>query len=89
MESYTITYSNYFKIDNLLFAFKKKLLFDVTETPIYKPILENNGSKGWWINRKWYSISKIALLIKKEPIIIDVSNLQWCQQIELEECFNL
>jgi hypothetical protein len=89
MESYTIQYSNYFKVDTLTFAFKKKLLFDVTNTPVYKPILENNGSKGWWINRKWYSISKIALLIKKEPIVIDVSNLQWFQQIELEECFNL
>jgi hypothetical protein len=88
-QPYTITYSNHFKVDDLTFAFRKKLLFDITNTPVYKPILENNGSKGWWINRKWISMKKTIEILKKEPITVDVSDLQWYEQINLEECFNL
>jgi hypothetical protein len=88
-EPYTITYSNHFKVDNKTFAFRKKLLFDVTETPSYKPMLNNNGSIGVWINRKWISISVMKKLIINEPITVDISHLQMYQQCHLEECFNL
>jgi len=30
---YTITYSNHFAIENRTFAFRKKMLFDITDTP--------------------------------------------------------
>ncbi len=89
IEPYKITYNYHFKVGNKTFAFRKGNLFDVTDIPSFKPILENNGSKGWWIDRVWYSFSKVEPLVVKEPLIIDVSNLQWYQQCRLDECFNL
>lgn len=87
--TYFLTYSNYFKIDKKTFAFRKQILFDITTTPIKLELQENSGSKGYWINRSWFSLSKIKEMIIKEEIIIDVSNLQWNQQIQLDEVFNL
>ena len=88
-EPYTITYSNHFKVGNKTFVFRKKELFNVTGIPFHLPLKDNNGSKGYWIDRKWYSFSKIKELIINKPINIDVSNLQWYQQCHLEEVFNL
>jgi len=88
-QPYTITYSNHFKVDNKTFAFRKKLLFDITETPVHKPLLNNNGSIGVWINRKWVSISAMKQLIINQPISVDITHLQMYQQCHLEECFNL
>lgn len=86
---FTIVYSNYFKVDNETFAFRKKMLFKITDTPKYLPIQNNGGSIGYWINRKWHSLTKIKSLIINQPIEIDISNLQWFRQVELKECFNL
>lgn len=86
---YTITYSNYFKVGDKTFAFRKKELFDVSKMPKHMPIKSNNGSNGYWINREWYSLTKIKQLIINQPIKIDVSNLAWYTQIELDEVFNL
>lgn len=88
-EPYTITYTNYFIIEDKTFAFRKKHLFDITSTPFYKPLLNNNGSIGMWVNRKWISLESMQKLIKKEEITKDISNLQMYQQCHLEECFNL
>jgi hypothetical protein len=87
--SYFITYSNYFKVDNKTFSFRKMVLFDVTGTPTKLDLKDNAGSKGYWINRNWYSLSKIKNLIKKEEIKVDVSDLQWNIQINLDYVFNL
>jgi len=87
--SYFITYSNYFKVENKTFAFRQKILFDVTNLPIKLDLKDNNGSKGYWINRHWFSLSKIKELISKEPLKVDVSDLQWYKQIELDYVFNL
>jgi len=87
--TYFITYSNHFKIENKLFAFRKMILFDITDLPIKLDLKDNNGSKGYWINRNWFSLSKIKAIIRKEEIKVDVSGLQWHKQIELEEVFNL
>ncbi len=86
---YFITYSNYFKIENRTFAFKNKVLFDITETPKYLELKDNNGSLGYWINRRWYSLTKIKPFIIQSPIVVDVSLLQWYQQIQLDYVFNL
>lgn len=86
---YTITYSNYFEIYGKIFAFRKKLLFDISETPIYKPLLNNNGSIGIWVNRKWVSIANMKKIIVKSEKVVDVSNLQWHVQEQLNKCFNL
>ena len=89
MLPYTITYTNYFKVDNKIFAFRKKELFNISTTPKHLPIKSNNGSNGYWINREWYSLSRIKQLIINEPLKVDVSNLQWNEQAELDEVFNL
>lgn len=86
---YTITYSNYFKVVDKTFAFRKRELFNITNTPIHLPIKENNGSNGYWIDRAWFSLTKIKELIINQPIEIDISELQWYEQCHLEEVFNL
>jgi hypothetical protein len=85
----TILYTNYFKADNKIFAFKKSVLFDITNIPTKLDLKDNNGSKGYWINRNWYSLTKIKSMIVKEEIKVDVSELQWHRKIELEEVFNI
>lgn len=87
--NYIITYSNYLKIENKVFSFRRKVLFDITNLPTLLDLKDNGGSKGYWINRKWYSLTKIKNFIKKEEIKVDVSQLQWYQQIQLNEVFNL
>lgn len=85
--NYFITYSNYFKIGEKTFSFRKKVLFDITDMPKQMEIKDNNNCAGYWINRKWYSLSKLKDLVKIEKIKKDVSNLQWYQQIKLDHVF--
>jgi hypothetical protein len=49
---YFITYSNYFKIDDKTFAFRKKVLFDISNLPLKLELKDNNNCLGYWINRK-------------------------------------
>jgi hypothetical protein len=86
---YFITYSNYFKIDSKMFSFRKKILFDITSLPIKLELKDNNNCLGYWINRKWYSLSRIKDLVKVEEIKKDVSVLQWNEQIHLYYVFNI
>ena len=86
---YIIIYSNYFKIDDKTFSFRKKILFDITNLPLKIELKNNNNCLGYWINRKWFSLSKIKELVKIENLIVDVSDLQWYDQIKLEHVFNL
>lgn len=87
--NYFITYSNYFKLENRVFAFRKKELFDITNIPTHIELKDNNNCKGYWINRKWFSLSKLENLIIKEKVVKDVSSLQWYKQINLDYVFNL
>lgn len=84
-----ITYTNYFQIENRVFSFRKKLLFDITDLPKLIELKNNNNCFGYWINRKWFTLSKLKQLVKSEEKIIDVSSLQWHEQIQLREVFNL
>ena len=86
---YFITYSNHFKFEGKTFAFRKKELFDITGIPKHLELKNNNNCFGYWINRKWLSLSKIKTMIKNEKIKVDVSSLQWYQQINLDKVFNL
>lgn len=70
-------------------AYRNKVLFDITNTPNVLFATNNNGSNGYWINRKWLSESMIKKLIKNEPKNVDVSNLQWYIQEQLNGVFNL
>jgi plasmid rolling circle replication initiator protein Rep len=84
-----IIYSNYFELENRVFAFRKKHLFDITNLPTLVNLKNNNNCLGYWISRKWFTLSKLKPLIKKKEKIVDVSDLQWYQQIELDCVFNL
>jgi hypothetical protein len=86
---YFITYSNYFKIDNKMFSFRKKVLFDITSLPIKLELKNNNNCLGYWINRKWYSLSRIKDLVKVDNVKKDISILQWNEQIHLDYVFNI
>lgn len=85
----TIIYSNYFDLENRVFAFRKKQLFDISNLPTLINLKDNNNCLGYWINRKWFTLSKLKPLIKKQEKIVDISSLQWYEQIHLEEVFNL
>jgi len=84
-----IIYSNYFELENRVFAFRKKQLFDITNLPKLIELKDNNNCLGYWINRKWFTLSKLKPLVKTEEKIIDISSLQWYEQINLKEVFNL
>lgn len=84
---YEITYSNYLEFESRLLAFRKQLLFDITETP--KLIEYNNNVNAWIVNRKQLTKLKAKNTIVMKPKVVDVSNLQWYEQIKLDECFNL
>lgn len=86
---YIITYSNYFKIDSKTFSFRKKELFDITGIPKHIELRNNNNCFGYWVNRKWLSLSSVQNIIKKEPKKVDVSDMQWYDQIKLDHVFNL
>lgn len=84
-----IIYSNYFELENRVFAFRKKQLFEITNLPTLLILKDNNNCLGYWINRKWFTLSKLKPLIKKEEKIVDISSLQWYEQINLKEVINL
>lgn len=84
---YFITYSNYFIIDGKTFSFRKKQLFDITNIPKLVELKDNNNCLGYWINRKWYSLSRLKDLIVMEKRVVDVSDIQWYEQIKLDAVF--
>jgi len=87
--NYFITYSNFFEIEGKTFAFRRKELFDITSIPKYMDLKNNNNCFGYWINRKWLNQSRIEGIIIREPKTVDVSQLQWYDQIKLDHVFNL
>jgi hypothetical protein len=86
---YKIVFSNYFKVENKTFAFRQKYLFDITDTPNYLELKNNNGSKGYWINRKWFSLTKIKPLIIIENKEVDITGMNWYRQEQINHCINL
>jgi hypothetical protein len=84
---YFITYSNYLIFENQTLAFRQKQLFNITNLPIL--VNFNNSANAWIVNRKHLSKSKAKDLLINEPKKVDVSNLQWYQQINLDKVFNL
>ena len=85
--SYFISYSNYFELYGKTFAFRKKQLFDITNIPILMNLKDNNNCQGYWINRKWYSLSKLKPLVIMENKVVDVSHTQWYLQLKLDYVF--
>ena len=87
--TYFINYSNYFVVDEKIFAFRRKELFEITNIPKHLELKNNNNCFGYWINRKWLSLSKIKGMIVNDIKKVDVSDLQWYNQIKLDHVFNL
>ena len=87
--TYIITYSNHFEFNGKVLAYRKKILFDITSIPNALFLTNNNGSNGYWINRKWLSESRIKALLINESKQVNVSDLQWYQQINLDKVFNI
>lgn len=84
---YFITYSNSFQFEGQLLAFRKKVLFNITNTPLLIPF--NEKANCWLVNRKQLTISKIKEIATPNQVKVDVSYLQWNIQINLDHCFNL
>lgn len=84
---YFITYSNYFVLEGRTFSFRKKQLFDITNTPKLIELKNNNNCLGYWINRKWYSLSRLKDLVVMQKKVVDISDLQWHEQIKLDAIF--
>lgn len=62
-----IIYTNYFEFNNRLFSYRKKILFDITDTPKALFCSNNKGFWGYWIDREWLNENSIpSFLIKKE-----------------------
>ena len=70
-----ITYSNYFEFNGRLLAFRKKLLFDITNEPTAIYTSSYKDYFGYWINRKWIYEGQIKNLIINKEYNKDVSNL--------------
>lgn len=87
---YIITYSNHFEFNGKKLAYRKKILFDITtNNPNAIFTTNNNGSFGYWINRRWLSESMVECLIKHESVDVDVSHMQWYLQEQFNHVFNL
>jgi flagellar biosynthesis/type III secretory pathway chaperone len=84
---YFIIYSNYLIFENQTLAFRKKELFNITNIP--KLIDFNNNANCWIINRKQLTVKKAKELLINEHKTVDVSDLQWYRQIQLDAVFNL
>jgi hypothetical protein len=87
-EKASVTYTNKIEFNGRILAFKKKYLFDITNTcPMYIPF--NLTHNCWFVKSKELSLKKAKELCKEEVTVKDLSSLQWYQQIQLIECFNL
>lgn len=82
-----ITYSNYFYHKGDRFAFRKKHLFKINtgKVPVYIP----RSNQGWWIGRDLLTIREIEKRTIIHPVVLSIEHLQWFQQVDLQECFNL
>ena len=81
---YKIKYSNWFEFEGKTLAFRKGELFDITSIPKHISFVGH-----WNVNRKQLSKGKAQELVKREPKEVDVSSLQWYQQEQLNNIFNL
>jgi hypothetical protein len=85
IEPYIITYSNLLEFEGKKLAFRKRELFDVSVIPT----LINRSDQGWWIGRKLLTPTKAKELIKNITFEVDITDLQWYQQEQLNHVFNL
>jgi hypothetical protein len=82
---YIITYSNHLFFEGKRIAFRKRELFIIDNIPIHV----KRSEQGWWFGKKLLTPKTAEEIIIKKPINIDVTDLQWYQQEELNHVFNL
>ena len=68
-------------------TFRKKELFNISGIPKWIPF--NDKVNCWLVNRKQLTVSKSKELITDKNIAVDVSDLQWYLQENLNGVFNL
>lgn len=71
-----IIYTNYFEFNNRIFSYRKKLLFDITDTPKALFCSNNKGFWGYWVNSEWLNENQIKEKIIVKNIKKDLSNLE-------------
>lgn len=81
---YIIEYTNSFEFNGRLLAFRKRELFDITETPKHIKFVGH-----WNVNRVQLSLKKAQELCKPNKVKKDVTELQWYEQEKLNHVFNL
>jgi len=84
---YKITYNYTLEFEGILLAFRKKELFNITGLPIHIPF--NKPANAWLIKRKQLTLTKAKELTKNKEVTVDVTDLQWYQQEQLNHVFNL
>ena len=82
---YIIKYTNHLEFKGNLLAFRKKELFNISKIPY----LIKRSEQGWWIGRELLTPFKAQELIKMEVKEVDITDLQWYQQEQLNHVFNL
>lgn len=66
----TITYSNHFEFNGRKFAYKDKVLFDITDEPKALFCSSVKGYFGYWIDSNWLDESVIKKIIINQEITI-------------------
>lgn len=82
---YIITYSNHLFFEGKRLAFRKRELFIIDNLPSHV----KRSEQGWWIGKKLLTPTQAKQLTKNEPMQIDVTQMQWYDQEELNHVFNL
>lgn len=70
-----IVYTNYFEFNNRIFSYRKKILFDITDTPKALFCSNYKGFWGYWIDRQWLNENSIKDYVIKKEYKKDVSEL--------------
>ena len=84
---YKITYNYTLEFEGVLLAFRKKELFNISGLPIHIPF--NKTANAWLIKRKQLTLSKAKELTTNKQVTVDITDLQWYQQEQLNHVFNL
>lgn len=85
MSEYIIEYTNMIEFEGRKLSFRKKELFDISGTPSHI----KRSEQGWWVGRKLLTLLKAKELHKLVNVKIDVTDLQWYIQEQLNHVFNL
>ena len=85
MDSYKIIYTNLIHFNGVKLAFRKKELFNISSIPIHI----NKSVQGWWIGGKLLTLGKIKEIVSEQETVMDISELQWNRQLELDCVFNI